>query len=54
MSQLSVSRKTTNKALPDVRASENYGIRISNDDQVYRKFLDEIRKNCAQWWARTR
>jgi hypothetical protein len=54
LSQRLTSLEATKKALPNVTGAENYGISIRDDDQVDRKFHDDIRKNYAQWWARTR
>jgi uncharacterized Ntn-hydrolase superfamily protein len=43
----------TKKALQDFMGWENYDVRIRDDDQIDREVLDDIRKNYAQWKART-
>jgi uncharacterized Ntn-hydrolase superfamily protein len=43
----------TKKALQDFMGWENYDVRIRDDDQIDRDVLDDIRKNYAQWKART-
>ena len=44
----------THKALNDFMGWENYDVRIRQDDQIDTEVLDDIRKNYAEWKAKTR
>ncbi len=46
--------EATHKALNDFMGWENYDVRIRQDDQIDTEVLNDIRKNYAEWKAKTR